>query len=164
MTDLIDWEQMVVDTFGEDAMAKTPWIKLEDGVPFVGVLTMVKPGQLKFDKPVVEIYFDDEGMERTLDASVAMMKRFLAVAPQVGDTVQITRSKKMSVDKDGNPVMGQNPETGAEEQKSFTNYKVEIVGTTEKTTDEPEEKEVKKPAAKKEPAVGEEIDISGIPF
>ena len=169
MSNEIDWTQATTDTWGEDAIEKTPWIKLEDDVPFVGTLTMVKPGQVKFDKPVVQIYFDDDGMERYLDASVAIMKQFIAKNPKVGDRVMIVRTRELATDQDGSPVMAQNPETGEMEQRSFMRYTVEIATGTAPVKAAPKKAA---PKAEKdeasdgaEPESGEpEINLDDIPF
>lgn len=165
----IDWNKDTTDTFGE--MELTPWIKLEENVPFVGVLLSVKPNMTNdFGNKYMEIWFNDNGTDRHLDATAAIAKAFMAVNPQDGDTVRILKTKTLAVDKDGNPVMGQN-DKGEEEQKSYTKYKVEIATPEEAKPvkkaakkAEPADTSEEEPATEAAPAMGEEINLDGIPF
>lgn len=161
MAQNINWTEIAEETFGD--MDKTPWIKIPENSSFTGLLKLVKGGFTNnLGNKYTEIWFDDNGIDRHLDASQALMKQFIEANPQENDTVRISRARELAIDKEGNPIMGQNPESGNEEQKSFTRYKVEILDRAGSEPAKTESAPVKKSSSKKE--VQEDVDLNDLPF
>lgn len=169
MAEATDWESMVKDAFGDEAVQVTPWIKLEEGVPFVGKIKHIAGKKINnWGDPYIEIWFYDDKVasgERHLDATLAIIRKIMEVNAQAEDTVKLLKTREMAVDKQGNPVYeldgAGNPkkdEAGNLVQQAYTRYSAEVVirGGGKPAP--------AKKAEKPEPAEDGEIDIKDIPF
>ncbi len=170
---MFDWNSESEKAFGKEEV--TPWIKLEDNVPFVGTVKQISGVRTdNFGQTVIEVWFhsaDVPSGERNLNLGKTLAKEFKKNNVQNEDIVRILKYQELANDKNGNQLYELEKDgtekldaAGEKIPQSYTRYEFSVLGRGGKTAsadvlDQPAK--VAKKVAKPET---DEIDISDIPF